>query len=89
MSTALANKPSTSSKTAIQFPQATNFFDDLEELSQRIAQRAFGLFQQRGGTAGRHLDDWFLAESELLKPVSIEMSESAGNYTIRAEVLWL
>ena len=84
MSTALLNRPS--SKTAIQFPQATNFFEDMEALSREIAQRAFDLFQQRGAYPGGDLDDWFRAESALLKPVPIEMSESADSYTIRAEV---
>jgi HSP20 family molecular chaperone IbpA len=51
-----------------------------------IAQRTFGLFQQRGGADGRDLEDWFRAESELLKPVPIEISESNDTYTIRAEV---
>jgi len=85
MSTALA-KPDMSNKTAIQFPQISNFLDELEALNREIARRAFGLFQQRGQLNGWDMDDWFRAEAELLRPVPVEMSESADSYTIRAEV---
>lgn len=86
MPTALSVKPSASGRTTIEFPQSHNFFEDMEALTRRIAQRAFGLFQERGASDGRDWDDWFIAESELLKPVPIEMGESDDAYTIRAEV---
>jgi HSP20 family protein len=86
MSTALTTKPSSSNVTTIGFPQTRNFFEELEDLNRQIAQRAFNLFQQGGGWHGRDLGDWFQAESELLKPVPIEVSESGDTYTIRAEV---
>jgi HSP20 family protein len=86
MSTALTTKPSSSNATTIGFPQARSFFEDFENLRRQIAQRAFDLFQDRGGWPGRDLDDWFQAESQLLKPVPIELSETDDNYTIRAEV---
>ncbi|HEV2274245.1 MAG TPA: Hsp20/alpha crystallin family protein [Acidobacteriaceae bacterium] len=86
MSTSLAVKPSNTGRTMIQFPQARDIFDDFEALGNAIAQRAFGFFQQRGYADGRDLDDWFRAESELLKPMPIEISESDDSYTIRAEV---
>ena len=31
----------------------------------QIRRRAYELYVQRGGTHGRHMDDWFRAESEL------------------------
>jgi HSP20 family protein len=70
----------------IEFPQTRNLFEDFEALTKAITQRAFGLFQRRGGTDGRDLEDWFRAEAELLKPVPIEISESNEAYTVRAEV---
>lgn len=33
--------------------------------SERVAQRAYELFQMRGGEAGRDQEDWFAAEREL------------------------
>ena len=32
---------------------------------ERIRQRAYELYTQRGGQHGRHADDWFRAEAEL------------------------
>ncbi len=86
MSTSLAVKPGNTGRTTIMFPQTTTIFDDLNAITNAISQRAFGLFQQRGGIDGWDLDDWFRAESELLKPVPVEMSESPDAFTIRAEV---
>ena len=86
MSTALASRPHTSNKTTIQFPQAANFLDDLEMLSGETARLAFHLFQQRGGADGRDLEDWLRAESELLRPLPVEMSEVDDTFMIRAEV---
>jgi HSP20 family protein len=86
MSTSITVKPGSESKAAVTFPQAHDIFKDFETLTNEIARRAFGFFQNRGGTNGRDFDDWIRAESELLKPVPIELSESDGNYTIRAEV---
>lgn len=31
----------------------------------RIRQRAYELYMQRGGQHGKHVDDWFRAEAEL------------------------
>ena len=86
MSLLLTVRPNTTGRTMITFPQASNIFEDFEALSNTIAQRAFGFFQQRGGGNGLDRDDWLRAESELLKPVPIEMSETKDTYTIRAEV---
>ena len=86
MPTSLAVKPSTAGRSLIEFPQTRSIFEDFEALTNTIAQRAFGFFQQRGSADGWDLDDWVRAESELLKPVPIEMSESDDGYTIRAEV---
>ena len=70
----------------IEFPQTQNLFEELDALTRRVAERAFRLFEDRGRLTGRDMDDWFRAESELLKPVLIEISESDESYVIRAEV---
>jgi len=86
MSTSVAVQPSTAGRTMIEFPRTRNIFEDFDALTNAVAQRAFGFFEQRGGSNGRDWDDWLQAESELLKQVPIEMSESDDSYTIRAEV---
>lgn len=86
MSTSITVKPGTETKATVNLPQDHNIFKDFERLTNEIARRAFGFFQSRGGIIGRDFDDWIRAESELLKPVPIELSESNDSYTIRAEV---
>jgi HSP20 family protein len=70
----------------LAFPQVRSLFEDMEAFNRKISDRAFAFFQQRGGTNGWDADDWFRAESEVLKQVPIEISESRDNYMLRAEV---
>ena len=39
----------------------------LAPTTEEIAQRAYEIFVARGGEPGHDLDDWFQAESELLR----------------------
>jgi HSP20 family protein len=80
-STALATYPAIS--TLIQNDP---FLARMEELQQSIAHRAFELFQTSGFTNGHDLADWLKAESELLQPVPIEISETENEVTVRAKV---
>ncbi len=64
-----------------------------EEISRRmseafdaIARRAFEIFDSRGRTFGRDLDDWLQAESEVPHPVHLEVEDTEGALTVRAEV---
>ena len=52
-----------------------------------IELRAYELFEARGCENGHDWEDWFRAESELLRPVSIAISESDDWISIRANVL--
>ncbi len=52
-----------------------------------IARRAYELFEARNREHGHDWEDWFQAESELLRPVSIAISESTDRLSIRANVL--
>lgn len=40
---------------------------DSDDLVLRIRERAYELFQQRGGEHGHDLDDWLKAEAEIRK----------------------
>jgi len=51
-----------------------------------IARRAFEIFDGSGHQFGNELDDWLKAEQELLHPVHVEITESDGVLTVRAEV---
>jgi HSP20 family protein len=57
--------------------------DELEELHERIAHRAFDLFRSRDGW-GDAVGDWFSAEQELVWKPAVELSEQDGTFTIVA-----
>jgi HSP20 family protein len=58
-----------------------------QETQLEIARRAYELFETRGGEHGHDWDDWFRAESEVLRPVSVAVTESQEQFSIRANVL--
>lgn len=86
MPTSLIVQPKTSGRSLIEFPPVRSLFEEMESLTNRIAQRAFELFQQRGAFDGEDWNDWFRAESELLKAIPIEIGETDDSFSIRAEV---
>jgi HSP20 family molecular chaperone IbpA len=57
-----------------------------QKVQLAIARRANELFEARGREHGHDWEDWFRAESELLFPVSISMSESEDRISVRANV---
>ncbi|MCI0387336.1 MAG: DUF2934 domain-containing protein [Acidobacteria bacterium] len=52
-----------------------------EEMREKIALRAYEIYQQRGGEPGRELDDWLQAENEILASmVGEETLRSIGSH---------
>lgn len=64
----------------------TELFKHIEELYDSITRRAFEIFENNGRMLGRHLEDWFQAESELLHPIHIDVAEAKDGLTVHAEV---
>ncbi|MGA2978979.1 MAG: DUF2934 domain-containing protein [Terriglobales bacterium] len=60
---------------------------EMQQVELAIARRAYELFEARSCEHGHDLEDWFRAESELLRPVSVTMSESEDRISVRANVL--
>ena len=58
----------------------------VQKLQLAIARRAHELFEARGQEHVHDLDDWLRAESELLCPVSVAMSQSSDDVKLRANV---
>lgn len=83
MSTMITVK--SSNNVAVKPAPVHDVMEEIKKIFDSISQRAFGFFQERG-TDGQDLNDWFRAESELLKPTPIEISEFNDAYTVRAEV---
>jgi HSP20 family protein len=63
-----------------------NLFEQFDRIYQSIAKRAFEIFEGDGRSLGHELDNWFKAESELLHPVKINMTETETAVTVQAEV---
>lgn len=60
---------------------------EIQHVQLDIARRAYELFEERGCEHGHDREDWFRAEAELLRPVSVSMSESDDRISVRANVL--
>jgi HSP20 family molecular chaperone IbpA len=58
----------------------------MNETNSLIAQRAYEIFQSRGGVHGADQDDWFSAEDEVLRPLTIERNLSENALQLTAEV---
>ena len=85
MSPQAATQPA---KESIQVKQSANgdVFDRIQQTYDAIARRAFEIFENDDRWLGNDLENWFRAESELLHPVHLEMTESDENLKVRAEV---
>ncbi|HEX5084220.1 MAG TPA: Hsp20 family protein [Blastocatellia bacterium] len=68
------------------FVEAEKLFEHMKEFSQSVARRAYEYFEARGREFGHDLEDWFRAESELMRRVPVEIKEADGQITVRAEV---
>src|SRR5262245_52497048 len=68
------------------FVEAEKLFERMKEFSQSVARRAYEYFEARGREFGHDLEDWFRAESELMRRVPVEIKEAENLITVRAEV---
>jgi HSP20 family molecular chaperone IbpA len=58
----------------------------VQKVQLAISRRAHELFEARGQEHGHDREDWFRAESELLCPVSVSLSESGDRISVCADV---
>lgn len=61
-------------------------FEKVENLVSRIRDRAYELFELRGGLHGHHEDDWCQAELELFEVPKCELVETPNGYEARLEM---
>jgi HSP20 family protein len=85
MATALVNQKA-QSKGQISLTRPSSIFEEVDRLMRRIEERAFNLFEQRGGGDGFALSDWFRAEQELVKAMPIQVEETEHEVVVHAEV---
>ncbi len=79
-----ALEPKTTEKPI--FVEAEKLINRMEEMTRTIAQRAYEFFEERGRRIGNELEDWFRAESELMRYVPTTMTETEQQFTFKAEV---
>ena len=63
-----------------------DMLDRMNETNSLIAQRAYEIFESRGGAHGSDQDDWFGAEHEVLHPLAIERSVTDSALRLTAHV---
>jgi HSP20 family protein len=68
------------------FVEAEKLLDQMREFSQSIGRRAYEFFETRGREFGHDMEDWFRAESELLRRVPVAITETDKQLTVCAEV---
>lgn len=64
----------------------SSFTKRMHDIENAIARRAYELFALSGFTDGHDLNDWLSAESELLEPVPLKLSETENELTLKAEL---
>jgi HSP20 family molecular chaperone IbpA len=86
-------KPARTSQQAAEKQKQLKFktIQDLnwetQQVQLEVARLAYELFKTRGYERGHDWEDWFRAESELLRPVPVAISESDDQISVRANVL--
>jgi HSP20 family protein len=58
-------------------------WEEMNEISSRIREQAFRLFQSRGATEGQDLDDWLRAEREVVWSPASEVVESERDFRVQ------
>ncbi len=62
------------------------FFQRVQEIHDLIARRAYELFEASGSTHGHALENWLHAQSEILRTIPLEITETETELTVCAEV---
>lgn len=86
-STKASNPTAETSATFLQPCDPEKLRWEMQSVQLAIARRAFELFEKRNGEHGHDWEDWFQAESELLRPVSVATLEGGDRLSLRVNVL--
>jgi len=81
-----SRKPSQSTGTDLNPVSARELSEHTQGTVDRVARRAFEIFESRGHVHGHDREDWFLAQSELLGPVKFRVMESDDHLIAHAEL---
>jgi HSP20 family protein len=68
---------------------ASSLLAEMERTAAAIRERAFDYYQRRGAASGRDLDDWLLAEREVIWTPCAEMTENDEEVILRVDAAGL
>ena len=63
-----------------------SFWDQLQEMEDRVMRRAYDIFVGNGSSKGHDVDDWLTAERELVRKPAIELTEKDNQFEIQVAV---
>jgi HSP20 family molecular chaperone IbpA len=86
-STTIAEAMARRSATPLSPIDPKKLLGEIQQIQLAIARRAYEIFETRNRERGRDWENWFQAESELLRPVSAAVAESPDGFRIRANVV--
>ena len=73
-------------KRSITLRQTDSLRDEFDRLHEFIGRRAYEIFLSRDPNSGSDLDDWLLAEQELVLRPAIELSQRNGHIELNGAV---
>jgi HSP20 family protein len=79
-------KPSNSMTASLPIRKAESIFSELKIMQDRIMQRAYDIFEDRGRTLGRDLEHWLDAEREMIWKPAIELSERDETFHVSVAI---
>jgi len=82
-STAVQTAPASST---IKVVEPKSLLDRINKVHEEIERRAYEIFLGNGGLTNHEIEDWFKAETELLHPVHVTLTEAEGVLAVEAEV---
>ncbi|HYR87074.1 MAG TPA: DUF2934 domain-containing protein [Terriglobia bacterium] len=68
--------------TGVQLRIAESIFDEIEEMYEQITRRAYEIFLERGGVCTLDLEDWLIAERELLWKPDVRVEEKGDRVIV-------
>lgn len=81
----MASKPQLDAGQSVAVVEA-DAFDRMNETKELIAQRAYEIYESRGGAHGSDRDDWFTAEGEVLPKLDVELRVTDGAAEFTAQI---
>jgi HSP20 family protein len=74
--------PTEKSNKMPPFVEFETLLEKVENITKDIAARAYDFFMERGSLFGNHMEDWFRAESELLRTAPAKILEAGDKVTV-------